>query len=161
MEPSKTPKRPSNDDATSATTISPQSKNKIQFKKLSLNEEINKKFLIAASFEYQKQLNEQCEFNDEAIQEMEENLNQLLTSPNKIERIATKFPKQTAVKVIAALEKFRLEQPIASDKVQKKCYQRKDSYLMTSLSSLQESAFKNILTNNNSYCHLTSLLSAE
>jgi gamma-glutamyl phosphate reductase len=102
MEPSKTPKRPSNDDATSATTISPQSKNKIQLKKLSLKEEIiskcNKKLLNAASFEYQKQLNEQCEFNDEAIQEMAENLNQLLTSPNKIERIATKFPKRTAVK---------------------------------------------------------------
>jgi hypothetical protein len=117
--------------------------------------------LTAASFKYQKQLIEQCEFNDEAIQEMAENLNQLLTSPNKIERIATKFPKRTAVKVIAAHEKFRLEQPITSDKVQKKYYQRKDSYLMTSLSSLQESAFKNILTNNNSYCHLTSLLSAE
>jgi hypothetical protein len=114
MDPSKKPKGPSNDDATSTTTISPQSKNKIQFKKLSLNEEIiskcDKKFLIAASFEYQKQLNEQCEFNDEAIQEMEENLNQLLTSPNKIERIAriaTKFPKLTAVKVIKALEKLK------------------------------------------------------
>jgi hypothetical protein len=141
MDPSKKPKRPSNDDATSASkTSTSQSKNEIQFKKLSLNEEINKKFWIAASFEYQKQLIEQCEFNDEAIQEMAENLNQLLTSPNKIERIATKLPKRTAAKVIAALEKFRLEQPIASDKVQKKYYQRKDSYLMTSLSSLQESA---------------------
>ncbi|EFX78240.1 hypothetical protein DAPPUDRAFT_105507 [Daphnia pulex] len=159
MDPSKNPKRPSNDDATSASkTSTPQSKNEIQFKKLSLNEEIiskcDKKLLKAASFKYQKQSNEQCEFNDEAIQEMAENLNQLLTSPNKIERIATKLPKRTAAKVIAALEKFRLEQPIASDKVQKKCYQRKDSYLMTSFSSLQESAFKNILTNNNFYCQL-------
>jgi hypothetical protein len=158
MDPSKKPKRPSNDDATSASTTSPQSKNEIKLKKLSLKEEIiskcNKKLLIAASFEYQKQLIEQCEFNDEAIQEMAENLNQLLTSPNKIERIATKLPKRTAVKVIAALEKFRLEQPIASDKVQKNYYQRKDSYLMTSLSRLQESAFKNILTNNNFYCQL-------
>jgi hypothetical protein len=89
-------------------------------------------------------LNEQCKFNDEAIQEMSEKLNKLLTSPNKIERIATKFPRLTAVKVIAALDKFRLEQPIASDKVQKKYYQRKDSFLMTSLSSLIESTFKNI-----------------
>jgi hypothetical protein len=120
----------------------------------------DKKFLTADPFKYQKKLNEQCEFNDEAIQEMAENLNQLLTSPNKIECIATKFPKLTAVKVIAALEKFRLEQPIASDKVQKKYYQRKDSYLMTSLSSLIESTIKNILTNNNSYCHLILLLSA-
>lgn len=104
MDPSKKSKRPSNDDATSASKTSSQSKNEIQFKKLLLNEEINKKLLTAASFEYQKQLNEQCEFNDEAIQEMAENLNQLLTSPNKIERIATKFPRLTAVKVIAALE---------------------------------------------------------
>jgi hypothetical protein len=45
------------------------------------------------------------EFNDEAIQEIAENLNQLLTSPNKIDCIATKFPRLTAVKVIAALKK--------------------------------------------------------
>ncbi len=55
----------------------------------------DEKLLTAASFEYQKQLNEQCEFNDEAIQEMAVNLNQLLTSPNKI---GTKLPKRTAVK---------------------------------------------------------------
>ncbi len=77
-----------------------------------MNEEIiskcDKKCLTAASFKYQKQLNEQCEFNDEAIQEMADNLNQLLTSPNKIERIATKFPRLTAVKVIAALEKLKV-----------------------------------------------------
>ncbi len=84
MEPSKKPKRPSNDDdATPASTTSPQSKNEIKFKKLSLKEEIiskcDKKLLTAASFEYQKQLNEQCEFNDEAIQEMAEDWNQLLT----------------------------------------------------------------------------------
>ncbi len=41
MDPSKKPKRPSNDDDdTSASTISPQSKNKIQLKKLSLKGDV-------------------------------------------------------------------------------------------------------------------------
>ena len=75
------------------------------------------------------------EFNNKAIEEMKEKLERLLTSPNRIGRITTPLPKRTAVKVIAAFEKFKSEQP--NTKILEEYFQYKDSYLMTFVSNLR------------------------
>ncbi len=85
--------------------------------------------VTAVSIDYQDQLKKVLEFNEEAIGEMEGKLERLLTSPNNIGRITTPLPKRTAVKVIAAFEKFKSEQP--NTKILEEYFQYKDSYLMT------------------------------
>jgi hypothetical protein len=108
--------------------------------------------LTAISIDYQKQLKEALEFNDEAIGEMKMKLMQLLTSPNRIGRIATQLPKRTAVKVIAALEKFKSEETI-TNKLPKEYFQFDDSYLVTSSSRLQKDLlkFKKVLKSEHSH----------
>jgi hypothetical protein len=103
--------------------------------------------LTAISIDYQKQLKEALEFNDKAIGEMKMKLMHLLTSPNEIGRIATQLPKRTAVKVIAALEKFKYEEPITNNELPKKYFECEDSYLVTSSNRLQKdcSQFKKAL----------------
>ena len=87
------------------------------------------------SIDYQKQLKKVLEFNEEAIEEMKEKMERLLTSPNRIGRITTPLPKRTAVKVIASLDKFKSEH--STTKILGEYFQCKDSYLMTSLSNLR------------------------
>jgi hypothetical protein len=55
--------------------------------------------VTAISIDYQKQLNKVLEFNEEAIEEMKEKLERLLTSQHRIGRITTPLPKRTAVKL--------------------------------------------------------------
>ena len=109
--------------------------------------------LTAISIDYQKQLKEALEFNDEAIGEMKMKLIELLTSPNRIGRIATPLPKRTAVKVIAALEKFKSEEPITNNEIPKEYFECEDSYLVTSSNRLQKdrSQFKKALKSEHSH----------
>nr|CAH0106782.1 unnamed protein product [Daphnia galeata] len=107
--------------------------------------------VTAISIDYQKQLKEALEFNDEAIGKMKEKLEKLLTSPNKIGRIATTLTKRTALKVIGALEKCKSEEPKTNtnNQIPMIYFQCEDSYLMTSSSRLKNGPFK--FESNNSY----------
>ncbi|XP_046459662.1 uncharacterized protein LOC124206074 [Daphnia pulex] len=95
--------------------------------------------VTAISIDYQNQLKEVLEFNDKAVEEMKDKISKMLISPDRIGRIATSLPERTAVKVIAALEKLRLEEPITNhENILQKYFQYKDSYLMTSLCRLKD-----------------------
>ncbi len=108
-----------------------------------LTSEEAKKILLAGvtaiSLQYQKQLEEEMEFNEEAIQAMGMKLRHLMFNPGreKVEQITTPSPQHTAVKVISAVQILMRE------------LKQEGNYLVTSSSRLQNKEerkrWKNIL----------------
>jgi hypothetical protein len=106
-----------------------------------LTSEEAKKILLAGvtafSLEYQRQLEVEVGFNEDAIKVMEYKLQYVLDTPgnNKIQGIATPSPQHTAVKVFAALQILMRE------------LKQEGNYLAVSASRLQdeEEIYKNIL----------------
>ncbi|XP_046643205.1 uncharacterized protein LOC124328476 [Daphnia pulicaria] len=116
-----------------------------------LTSEEAKKILLAGvtaiSLEYQKQLEEEVEFNEDAIKVMEKKLRHLMvtTGSNKIQRISTPSPQHTAVKVISAVQIIMRE------------LKQEGNYLVISSSRLQNEAemamWKNILKLQKGFHH--------
>ncbi|EFX78233.1 hypothetical protein DAPPUDRAFT_320734 [Daphnia pulex] len=113
-----------------------------------LTSEEAKKILLAGvtdvSSKYQKQLEEEVEFNEDAIKVMGRKLKHLIDSSGreKVERIATPSPRHTAVKVIVAVQ------------IVMRGLKQEGNYLVVSASRLQneEEKWKNILKLKN-YSH--------
>ncbi|EFX63822.1 hypothetical protein DAPPUDRAFT_118824 [Daphnia pulex] len=108
-----------------------------------LTSEEAKKILLAGvtdvSLQYQKQIEEEVRFNENAIKVMEKKLRHVLDAPGreKVERIATPSPQHTAVKVISAVQILMRE------------LKQEGNYLAVSASRLQNEEemekWKNIL----------------
>jgi hypothetical protein len=106
-----------------------------------LTSEEAKKILLAGvtavSLEYQRQLEREIGFNEDAIKVMEKKLRHLIDSSGKekIQRISTPSPQHTAVKVISAVQILMRE------------LKQEGNYLAVSASRLQdeEEIYKNIL----------------
>jgi hypothetical protein len=116
-----------------------------------LTSEEAKKILLAGvtavSLEYQRQLEEEMEFNEDAITVMEKKLRHLIDSSGreKVEWIATPSPRHTAVKVISAVQILIRE------------LNQEKNYFATSFSSLQNDEkrkrWTNILQLQKGLCH--------
>ncbi|EFX78234.1 hypothetical protein DAPPUDRAFT_246627 [Daphnia pulex] len=97
-----------------------------------LTSEEAKKILLAGvtdvSSKYQKQLEEEVEFNEDAIKVMGRKLRHLIDSSGreKVERIATPSPRHTAVKVISAVQILMRE------------FKQEGNYMITPSSRLKE-----------------------
>ncbi|XP_059353358.1 uncharacterized protein LOC130702731 [Daphnia carinata] len=102
-----------------------------------LTSEDAKKILLAGvtnvSQQYQEELENDMAFNEVAKQDMAVKLKDLLANNERIERIITRSPKHTAVKVVSAIHKLAE-------------YNRNGSFLVVTLSSLEDKErWRNIL----------------